>query len=64
MLTDIKHVADDNFIFLQDCTVAHHACYAVQLLENEILNFTFFQGPFPNSPEVNPLIKRISHALA
>ena len=40
MLTAIKHIASDSFVFQQDSALAHYQCNTVQLLENKTLNFT------------------------
>jgi len=36
MLTAIKSVADDNFVFQQDKTAEHYACNAVKLLQRKV----------------------------
>ena len=49
MLTAMKHVANESFVFQQDRALAHHACNTVQLLESETLNFTHFDYALPST---------------
>jgi len=42
MLTAIKHVATDNFVFQQDSALAHHACNTVPLLQEAKLSTSIY----------------------
>ena len=60
MLTAIKHIANDNFVFQQDNAPAHHVCNTVQLLESETLNFTSFD--YALTQQRTPLIIRFKES--
>jgi len=53
MLPDIRHVADDSFVFQQDSAPAHRARDTIELLQRETADFISPESYGPQQSDLN-----------